>query len=132
MTDNIEQWVQDLWAENQDAELTDQMTFVGVVEPAVRELLDRKTEALRRVLERRDNLHQHDIETLNGIEAACGPLGYHPPGGGDPDEDLATWLAKRLAPRTGACSRCGCTDDHACEGGCSWVDEDQTLCSECA
>lgn len=29
-----------------------------------------------------------------------------------------------------ACKVCGCTDDHACEGGCFWVAED--LCSACA
>lgn len=28
------------------------------------------------------------------------------------------------------CRMCGCTDDHACEGGCYWVEED--LCSQCA
>jgi len=27
------------------------------------------------------------------------------------------------------CKRCGCTDDHACEGGCSWVGD--SLCSAC-
>lgn len=27
------------------------------------------------------------------------------------------------------CRVCGCTDDWACEGGCSWVEED--LCSAC-
>lgn len=27
------------------------------------------------------------------------------------------------------CRICGCTDDHACPGGCYWVEED--LCSEC-
>lgn len=27
------------------------------------------------------------------------------------------------------CRVCGCTDDHACPGGCYWVEED--LCSEC-
>ena len=27
------------------------------------------------------------------------------------------------------CRECGCTEDNACEGGCSWVDSD--LCSEC-
>lgn len=32
----------------------------------------------------------------------------------------------------GTCSQCGCTDDNACAGGCSWVDEDHTLCSACA
>lgn len=28
------------------------------------------------------------------------------------------------------CRRCGCTDLQACEGGCSWTEED--LCSACA
>ena len=28
------------------------------------------------------------------------------------------------------CKYCGCTDDHACEGGCSWVVKD--VCSKCA
>lgn len=27
------------------------------------------------------------------------------------------------------CRECGCTDDHACDGGCCWVEED--LCSSC-
>ncbi|MEN6583031.1 MAG: hypothetical protein ABFD54_11325 [Armatimonadota bacterium] len=28
------------------------------------------------------------------------------------------------------CRECGCTDDHACDGGCSWVEPN--LCSACA
>lgn len=28
-----------------------------------------------------------------------------------------------------ACRMCGCTQDHACEGGCHWVEWD--LCSKC-
>lgn len=28
-----------------------------------------------------------------------------------------------------ACRVCGCTDERACEGGCSWVEPD--LCSQC-
>ena len=31
---------------------------------------------------------------------------------------------------TGKCRVCGCTDDQACEGGCSWAEPD--LCSKCA
>lgn len=27
------------------------------------------------------------------------------------------------------CKICGCTDNHACKGGCFWVDDD--LCSAC-
>lgn len=32
--------------------------------------------------------------------------------------------------RVRRCSVCGCTDDRACPGGCSWVDA--SLCSTCA
>ena len=35
-------------------------------------------------------------------------------------------------PARGVCRVCGCTDAHACEGGCSWVDDEHTLCSRCA
>ena len=35
-------------------------------------------------------------------------------------------------PKSGTCRICGCTDDHACEGGCCWVDADHTVCSSCA
>jgi len=31
----------------------------------------------------------------------------------------------------GTCRYCGCTKDHGCEGGCSWADEDETLCTRC-
>lgn len=34
-----------------------------------------------------------------------------------------------LAPAVTTCRGCGCTDDHACPGGCSWVEPD--LCSAC-
>ncbi len=42
-------------------------------------------------------------------------------------ENPVTVLAA-VAERT--CRKCGCTDTHACEGGCFWVDSD--LCSTCA
>lgn len=29
------------------------------------------------------------------------------------------------------CKFCGCTDDNACDGGCSWADERRTVCSRC-
>lgn len=32
-------------------------------------------------------------------------------------------------PRIRKCRICGCTEDHACEGGCYWVGPD--LCSAC-
>lgn len=31
-----------------------------------------------------------------------------------------------------ACVGCGCTDDRACPGGCSWASLDPPLCSTCA
>jgi hypothetical protein len=32
---------------------------------------------------------------------------------------------------SGICRVCGCTDEAACFGGCSWVDRAHTLCSAC-
>jgi protein gp37 len=32
----------------------------------------------------------------------------------------------------GVCQVCGCTDMRACPGGCSWVNDEHTLCSKCA
>lgn len=32
----------------------------------------------------------------------------------------------------GTCQRCGCTEEHACEGGCGWADDQEDLCTECA
>lgn len=37
---------------------------------------------------------------------------------------------KKLTP--GVCRICGCTDDYACHGGCYWVDDTKTLCSQCS
>ncbi len=30
------------------------------------------------------------------------------------------------------CRICGCTEDHACPGGCGWADKTHTLCTGCA
>ena len=30
------------------------------------------------------------------------------------------------------CKVCGCTDERACQGGCFWVDKQETICSSCA
>lgn len=30
------------------------------------------------------------------------------------------------------CKLCECTDNHACEHGCFWIDEEKTICSQCA
>lgn len=32
---------------------------------------------------------------------------------------------------SGTCRFCVCTDDKGCEGGCSWVDQERTVCSLC-
>jgi hypothetical protein len=40
-------------------------------------------------------------------------------------------LTTRHHPMSGKCVGCGCTEEHACEGGCSWVDADRLLCSTC-
>lgn len=50
------------------------------------------------------------------------PLGPEAP----TPEGIEDWLVDPV--RT--CRECGCTDDHACDGGCSWVADD--LCSACA
>jgi hypothetical protein len=34
--------------------------------------------------------------------------------------------------QSGVCRICGCTDERACDVGCSWVDAAHTLCSTCA
>lgn len=39
---------------------------------------------------------------------------------------------KTKKPRSGVCQQCGCTDDEACPGGCSWADKAHTMCSTCA
>lgn len=39
-------------------------------------------------------------------------------------------MAKR-AKVVGRCRMCGCTDDRACQGGCSWVNKEHDLCSVC-
>ncbi len=32
----------------------------------------------------------------------------------------------------GTCRQCGCSEEAACEGGCAWADETETLCTACA
>ena|ERR1051325_7828921 len=32
----------------------------------------------------------------------------------------------------GTCRYCSCTDEEACDGGCSWADESRSICSTCA
>lgn len=53
-----------------------------------------------------------------------------------PVEQLPGVLAKLAADfeglEPGVCKFCGCTEDEACDGGCAWMDDTQTLCSACA
>lgn len=44
--------------------------------------------------------------------------------------DLAGKVPDEILVKEQKCRVCGCTDDHACPGGCYWVKED--LCSSCA
>lgn len=40
--------------------------------------------------------------------------------------DLGYWMISTQEP---TCWKCGCTQNHACSGGCYWVETD--LCSAC-
>lgn len=42
-------------------------------------------------------------------------------------------LVYALAPaeRPRSCQLCGCTEEHACDGGCAWADDEQTICTRC-
>lgn len=47
--------------------------------------------------------------------------------------EVAT-LEPQAEPNVPVCRVCGCTDEQACEGGCSWVEDPQLLgdlCSSC-
>jgi hypothetical protein len=40
-------------------------------------------------------------------------------------------LNTRPRPADMACIVCGCTDGHACAGGCYWISADPPVCSAC-
>lgn len=40
-------------------------------------------------------------------------------------------MSKPRKVKGGECRICGCTDENACAGGCSWADARRTLCSAC-
>ena len=40
-------------------------------------------------------------------------------------------LTSLPACQPGMCRYCGCTDEHACDGGCHWLDGPSTICSAC-
>jgi Holliday junction resolvasome RuvABC endonuclease subunit len=37
-----------------------------------------------------------------------------------------------VKPVVPTCRACGCTEDHACRGGCAWADEGKTICTRCS
>jgi hypothetical protein len=39
--------------------------------------------------------------------------------------------AGKASLQPGICAGCGCDDEHACRGGCAWVDPARTICSAC-
>ena len=49
-----------------------------------------------------------------------------------PGDQWKRWPVRVDIFTRGTCAVCGCTDDHACEEGCSWVNGYCTLCSACA
>lgn len=54
-------------------------------------------------------------------------------GGGAHGVDL--WLEAEAGGDVARCRKCGCTEDQACPGGCSWVEDPEDLgdlCSACA
>jgi hypothetical protein len=36
-----------------------------------------------------------------------------------------------MSAQAGTCRFCGCSEDRACPGGCSWADKARTVCSRC-
>lgn len=45
---------------------------------------------------------------------------------------LAERWRRAIAREPGTCVVCGCTEDAACAGGCSWANNEMTRCSECS
>lgn len=50
----------------------------------------------------------------------------------DPKPFLAAAKERLTKPKAGTCSECGCTENDACEDGCSWANQEKTLCTSCA
>lgn len=60
-----------------------------------------------------------------GFTASSGTLSPH-------IEAIITGHGSTEPPiEAGTCRYCGCTEYAACEGGCSWIDDEQTVCSAC-
>lgn len=53
---------------------------------------------------------------------------------GEGEGAVISILASEILARyleSGRCRVCGCTDEEACEGGCSWADNEHTVCDRC-
>lgn len=80
--------------------------------------------------------HVDDGHCTNGacfalkVEAAEKALSISSPSDEDEKPEVVP-QAEAPAVGAGKCRVCGCTEDKACEGGCSWADEGQTLCTSC-
>lgn len=73
---------------------------------------------------------RHQAEARRQLRAVAGYSG----GGGAPTAPSRSAASVARAPASSggprACRACGCTDEAACVGGCSWVEAD--LCSACS
>ena len=67
----------------------------------------------------------HDNERGSFIDESQDDLGVL----GKIADDIVKRLNTNVPPQR-TCRVCGCTQGHACPGGCFWVEED--LCSQCA
>lgn len=41
-------------------------------------------------------------------------------------------MTPTVTPAAGTCRYCRCTEEQACDGGCGWSDDAQTICTLCA
>jgi len=66
-------------------------------------------------------LLEHQVEGKDGLlEDLLEAIGIEPP------------PAPLELAASGRCTVCGCTEDRACAGGCSWENAERTLCTRCA
>lgn len=72
-----------------------------------------------------------DKNALNAAIFLAEKAGKTPQGSLPTSTLKAGWPVRTDLFTPGTCAVCGCTDDRACEGGCSWIHENHTLCSAC-
>jgi hypothetical protein len=72
----------------------------------------------------------HDENFKAGPDQRAVSLGFTASSGNPLPIELERILTGHTRPaKPGACQYCGCTEGQACEGGCAWIDESQTVCS---